>query len=147
MESQINNNQIVIKPTLPKCYVPIGFGIILFIAIISVIESHNFIVYIYSIFMASVIYMCIRHIYKNTVFSISKNFIKCTKDYIFFKTNNQIKASEIREILISQNILQRHFGLGSIILKSKLTNNGDIFMTDILNHEKVAEDIKLIIRI
>ncbi len=146
MKSQIPTNQIDIKPILP-IYIPIFFGIISILLSLPATESGNFIAPIYTFLGCFIIYLYVRYIYKNTLFRVSADFIEYNKDYIFLKKNGLIKTSEIKEISISQNLLQRIFGLGSITLRSRITNDGDIHMIDILNHDKVAKNMKLIIHI
>jgi len=83
-----------------------------------------------------------KRIYQTTSFILSKDKIIYFRDYLFFKESRTIKTSEIREISEFQNALQDRYSIGSIVLRSRITNQGDLVIEDIANHKIMASKIR-----
>lgn len=80
-----------------------------------------------SLLLASLFYpfrhWYVRGVYKNTTFEISDNTIKDKTNFLvlYFR---EIDFKNIKEVKISQSLLQKCFGLGNLTLHTQATSSG-----------------------
>lgn len=148
----MKEKRLEIKPEfflLPNAISPSSLFVLIFTSIfISLIFSSInirlpfFFILLFSLFLVYLYLLYINLVYQSTNFALSRDKIIYSRNYLFFKESRIIKTSEIREISEFQNILQEKCSIGSIILHSRITNQGNLIIKDIPNHSECASKIR-----
>ena len=81
----------------------------------------------------------IREWYTRTIFELQANGVQFEHNFITFSQKN-IRYSDIKQITLQRNIIQRIFGLGTIRVTTHATSkNADITFYDIKNYQEVYD--------